>query len=535
MPLNGHTPPFLPVMGLPLICYTVQALARAGIREIVLVAGPDRANHTVRKYVPDVRVVERRETCFQGTAASLKELERGANFDRFLVIRGNLLVHEDDVRILTAQHTGESYLATAVVDDEDQPIGMYLFEREILRHIGDGYSDIEEHLIPRLKRDRMLRTFRFSGRAPIEMNRVEKLVLTERSLLGNGGRDRADGAWRHSSFRQHAANVWIGRDVRIAHTAKLTGPVVVGDESVIEDGALVIGPTVIGKGCRVGAGSIVRQSTIWDHAQIQDGAEISRSLIGFQASVASRRTIESGFVPSSPLDVETVNLLARSSNGGADIRSGLSPVIPLTDHLRAGVYAFTKRLIDIIGAVIGLLLSAPLFPLLALAIRRDSPGHVFFVQYRRGKDDKEFPMLKFRTMCVGADKMQAAMRHLNYMDGPVFKIADDPRMTKVGRFLRETSLDELPQLVNVLLGHMSLVGPRPLVADELAGCPIWRTVRLSVRPGITGLWQIHCRHSRSFSDWVGNDMAYVKNQSLRQDLWILYKTVRLILPSFLRR
>jgi lipopolysaccharide/colanic/teichoic acid biosynthesis glycosyltransferase len=198
---------------------------------------------------------------------------------------------------------------------------------------------------------------------------------------------------------------------------------------------------------------------------------------------------------------------------------------------RHSAYVFSKRVLDVLAALIGLILCAPLFLIAAIAIKLDSAGSVFFCQRRCGKGGREFTMIKLRSMCAGAEQMRVTVLHLNYMDGPMFKAHDDPRVTRVGRILRRASLDELPQFINVLLGQMSLVGPRPLVREEMEGYPAWRAMRLSVRPGITGLWQVKARSSESFADWLEYDSEYVKNQSFRQDFRIMWQTAgAMILP-----
>lgn len=134
-------------------------------------------------------------------------------------------------------------------------------------------------------------------------------------------------------------------------------------------------------------------------------------------------------------------------------------------------------------------------------------------------------MIKFRSMILGADDMQDDLRPKNEVDGPLFKIGNDPRFTRVGRFLRRTSLDELPQFFNVLMGDMSLVGPRPLVMEEMRYSPEWKEIRLRVKPGITGLWQVSGRSSISFHDWIRHDIHYVKHQSILLDIKIISKTI----------
>ena len=177
-----------------------------------------------------------------------------------------------------------------------------------------------------------------------------------------------------------------------------------------------------------------------------------------------------------------------------------------------------------ISAVCLILCAVPLL-LIALAIKIDSPGPIVYSQIRRTKGGRKFFMLKFRSMVIDADKMLDKMQDINQSDGPMFKIKKDPRLTRVGKFLRQTSLDELPQLFNVLKGDMSLVGPRPLAMNEMKWSPRWRDIRLQVKPGITGIWQIKGRSNSQFHDWIESDIDYVKNQSIALDIKIMIKTV----------
>jgi lipopolysaccharide/colanic/teichoic acid biosynthesis glycosyltransferase len=168
----------------------------------------------------------------------------------------------------------------------------------------------------------------------------------------------------------------------------------------------------------------------------------------------------------------------------------------------------------------------------ALAIKLTSRGPVFFRHRRQGLNGVEFDCLKFRTMVRDADALQRGLRAMNQVDGPQFKIANDPRVTKVGKWLRRTNIDELPQLVNVVLGQMSLVGPRPSPDSENQCCPTWRRIRLSVRPGITGLWQVARSEGRrvtDFQEWIYFDTQYIQGRSLWLDTQIIWQTIRLLL------
>ena len=190
-----------------------------------------------------------------------------------------------------------------------------------------------------------------------------------------------------------------------------------------------------------------------------------------------------------------------------------------------------KRFLDIACSFLLLVISIPLFFIIAILIKIDSKGPVFFLQKRCGRNRKEFFMYKFRTMVKDAEFLKKELK--SEMDGPMFKMKNDPRVTQTGKFLRKWSLDELPQLLNVLKGDMSLVGPRPLANEEMAGDNnnTWREIRLSVKPGVTGLWQIMGRTSGKFSDWVNYDIEYVQKRSLVMDLKILIMTAITVLRN----
>jgi exopolysaccharide biosynthesis polyprenyl glycosylphosphotransferase len=185
----------------------------------------------------------------------------------------------------------------------------------------------------------------------------------------------------------------------------------------------------------------------------------------------------------------------------------------------------TKRIIDVFIAALALIILAPVMALIAICIRLDTPGPVLFRQFRCGRDGKLFVFLKFRGMVAGAETLRETLESQNEADGPIFKIRNDPRLTRVGRVLRRTSLDELPQLWNVLRGDMSLIGPRPPVPDEVARYEAWQLDRLLVPGGISGLWQVSGRSEMSFAEMVQLDLTYIEQWSLWLDLVILLRTV----------
>ena len=189
-------------------------------------------------------------------------------------------------------------------------------------------------------------------------------------------------------------------------------------------------------------------------------------------------------------------------------------------------YSVTKRLIDIVGSLCGIILLSPLFLIVAILIKLEDPkGKVFFAQERNGIYPKTFKMYKFRSMVHNAEELLKDLMDRNEQTGPVFKINDDPRITKVGKFIRKTSIDELPQLFNVLKGDMSLVGPRPAIPREVEQYNSYQMQRLAVKPGLTCIWQVSGRNNIGFDEWVEMDIEYIKNRNLWLDIKLIFKTV----------
>ena len=188
-------------------------------------------------------------------------------------------------------------------------------------------------------------------------------------------------------------------------------------------------------------------------------------------------------------------------------------------------YEAIKRLIDIICSFVGILVLSPLFIIIAIIVKFTSKGPIFFSQKRVGRNGKEFDMYKFRSMVVNAEELKEKLAAQNEMSGPMFKMKDDPRVTKVGKFIRKTSIDELPQLWNILKGDMSLVGPRPSLPKEVAQFEDWMYKRLEVKPGLTCYWQVSGRNNIDFEDWMKLDVKYVEERNLWIDIKLICKTV----------
>lgn len=191
-------------------------------------------------------------------------------------------------------------------------------------------------------------------------------------------------------------------------------------------------------------------------------------------------------------------------------------------------YLILKRIIDIIGSIIGIVLVSPVLLVTAVLIKLESKGRIFFSQTRVGLHGKEFKIYKFRSMVDGAEALRKSIEHKNEMSGPMFKVRGDPRITKIGRFIRKTSIDELPQLINVLKGEMSLVGPRPSIPSEVEKFEAWMLKRLEVKPGLTCYWQVSGRNNICFEDWMKLDIDYVNNRNMQLDIKLIFKTIILL-------
>jgi lipopolysaccharide/colanic/teichoic acid biosynthesis glycosyltransferase len=266
------------------------------------------------------------------------------------------------------------------------------------------------------------------------------------------------------------AEVWKDPEARIDVNAKFIGPVWIGAGRYVNGGTTVIGPAVI-----------------WDE-------------------------------PSARPETEPLQWLA--------IEPSAPPPDPTPRDATPLDRAF-KRLFDVFFSTFAILVTLPLYPFIMLAIWIEDGRPFFFAHRRETLGGREFPCVKFRSMRKDAEKMKAELADKNQADGPQFYIEHDPRLTRVGRFLRRYHLDELPQFFNVLVGDMSIVGPRPSPFSENQFCPAWREARLSVRPGVTGLWQVQRtrRSGSDFQEWIKYDIEYVENRNWKMDLVIIWKTI----------
>lgn len=203
-------------------------------------------------------------------------------------------------------------------------------------------------------------------------------------------------------------------------------------------------------------------------------------------------------------------------------------IIIVPEDLNKPVYELFKRIFDVISSILSVIILSPLFIAVAIAVKSDG-GKAIYKQIRIGKNGNPFYMYKFRSMCPEAESMQEELMKYNEMDGPVFKIKNDPRITKVGKFIRKYSIDELPQLINIIKGDMSIVGPRPPLPREVEQYDEYHKQRLLVTPGLTCFWQAYGRNELSFEDWIDMDMKYIKRRSASQDISLIVRTVYAVL------
>ncbi len=323
--------------------------------------------------------------------------------------------------------------------------------------------------------------------------------------------------------------IWVGRNVRIASTAQLLGPIAIGDDVEIGPDAVVVGPTTIGRGSTIGASLVLKRCVVMPNTTLATVALKSTALSHAIVLGADKPTIQA-ITPEQP--EERGDFQALSFGRQIRLETVLEAgSLPAFCGFGYNAFCFTKRTIDILGALLFLAMTLPLYPLIALCIKINSPGQMFYGHMRQGLGGKNFRCWKFRTMVPDADEIKRKLMARNEVDGPQFKMKDDPRIFIVGRWLRKLNMDEWPQFFNVLIGQMSLVGPRPSPDRENQMCPAWREARLSVRPGITGLWQVMRRRDRGetdFQEWIYFDVQYVKKQSIWLDIKILAKTLTVI-------
>jgi lipopolysaccharide/colanic/teichoic acid biosynthesis glycosyltransferase/ADP-glucose pyrophosphorylase len=532
----------LPLANRPIIHYQAEMLAAAGVRRLILCVTPGMGTRLTEGLgrLPASLESLVRETSF-GTGGSLKEVQDAIRGDSFWVINGDLLMG-DGLAEMVICHQQHGAMATVgvlrvreapwemerVEFDADQrvrsihrihpvqerrstlrPAGLYLFQTEVLEYIPEtGYFDLKEQLFGPLYQQRA-------------STAIWEIPGYSRTITSIGDFFSANLDVLNGRMPLAPANNPGGAEV--SATARILAPSVVGSGSRVGDEAIVLGPSVIGSHCEVESGAVINECVVLDNARISQGAYLHRCVVSDGAIVGNFSKLHEVAIVktlATPQEQTTFSLREHARRNPAYVegpREWQTPSKP--------IYQKVKRCLDVLVAFAGLILTAPIMLVVALFIKLDSPGDIIFRQERCGQGGQNFKMYKFRSMLNNAEDLKRVIQDMNEVDGPMFKIAKDPRITRVGSIIRKTNLDELPQLWNVLQGDMSLVGPRPLSMDEMRYNPKWRDARLSVRPGMTGLWQVEAHSKAFFNDWIINDLEYVRNCSLWLDLKILAKTI----------
>lgn len=358
---------------------------------------------------------------------------------------------------------------------------------------------------------------------------------TEKGLLGFlATRCKSSAQNYHNVDNKSQKEIFDKDGITISDSARLFGKILFGRNVSIGKNAIIVGPTIISNDVKIAQGAVIRASIVGPGVRVPKNYLIqNRVVIGGDSKREIMRLGSYLQCCQKQAKRNKTGCITAATNGKSFYKN--SSPNNFRTWLRFSYAGCFKRIADIVAAITVLILFAPILPIIALAIKLTSRGPIFFKDIRQGLYGRAFNCLKFRTMLVGADKLQEKLRVLNQADGPQFKIAHDPRLSAVGRFLRDTYIDEIPQFLNVLLGQMSVVGPRPSPESENILCPSWRDARLSVRPGITGLWQV-CRTRqpmKDFQEWIYYDTKYVRELSLKMDLWVCWQTVRQVVRNFL--
>ncbi|MEW5948882.1 MAG: sugar transferase [Thermodesulfobacteriota bacterium] len=540
---NNHLRSMLPVLNKPLLEHSISFLKSHGIDEIIIClngGAKQIRDHFGNGEEWGVNIHYLEEKHPNGTAGCL--LKAGKILNDTFVVMDSTVVPDFDFSGFVKFHAAKNSIATIGVHkinnetwmplerihlDTNQEIsgvtilhpsedkrsrlctaGVYIFEPRVLDSIPpQGYFDLKEQLLPSLIQANLHpHAWVVDGYCGRISTAYDYWKINQDILRLNSnpirGEKICDGVWAEGPYN-------------ISKTANLIGPVIIGRNCTIDNYCQIVGPIVIGDNCHIAGKAIVQESVILENCNIPEGSVIKKTIYTGNGNISLK---------DGPI-----------ANGGYDLYCyrDFSPcglrkrkLFPL----RRQIQHFLKRLLDIIGSIVGLLIFLPLFPVIGLAIKLDSPGPIFFRQARCGKNGKTFHMIKFRSMITDAERLKERLRMQNQADGPTFKIDTDPRITRVGKIIRQLYLDELPQMFNVLKGEMSLVGPRPLVMEEMRFNPAWRDARLTVKPGLTGPWQIS-EDRNSFYKWIEEDTAYVRNWSISRDFKVLMKTALWFLRS----
>lgn len=550
----------------PYLDWQVASLREAGCNAVCILLGPDAPmpQHS------SAQVLFRQSALLNGSAGALAEVREWLGDERFVLCHNTTFLNPESMhaflREASAKTVGDCVVTAGIAAPQAADgigetleilpdgklkathrwhqslekrqsyvyAGVYLMQARIIDLLPDGqYCDLKEQLFPRLgDAGYVIQTASAVGCHPVLhcqhlLNINLDLLREHRWPMTTPGDPTLPAAPRkiHEQARLRG-HVVLGNNCTIDRDAMLIGPVLCGDNCHIEAGATIIGPVSLGNDCHVGATSTIQHSVLGNGITLGAESFIDYCLLGPQQRFDAGVQL---------MNITTLDGRLENAVPANDVLAQRMPALRRLGRLGHAPsprhYEIIKRLFDTAFALSLLLVTSPLWLVIAALIYLDNRGPIIFRQRRCGVGGKEFAMYKFRTMVVDADRIQKDLRAHNDVDGPVFKLKHDPRVTRVGALLRKTSLDELPQLINVLLGQMSIVGPRPLVMGEMRYNPRWRDLRLTVKPGITGLWQVEGRCGSHFHNWVYFDTQYIRNRSLGLDLKILLKTTLIALKG----
>jgi lipopolysaccharide/colanic/teichoic acid biosynthesis glycosyltransferase/NDP-sugar pyrophosphorylase family protein len=562
--MNAYPSLLFPVLdGKPLLHHLLNQLRAHGIREVAVALSADggrgdRLLDALARLQPaDMTVHWHVDGGNRGAAGAIKELEGLLSSGPALVVHPSIWLDGFELDAMWREHRERGSTVTMLLEstarsrgdlhsvdlDADgvvrrysnihasrekrsslRPAGVYFMEPDIFSFVESGrYVDLAEQLIGWLNEDGYLVRGYMPSRPLKRFEDAAQYFSLNRQLMLQWWSDLD---WERQGSTAAPDGIQVMEGARVAKGALIVGPAVIGRGSVIEEGARIIGPALICDGTSVGRGALVRDSVIWRGSSIGEGASVEYSLLTEQCALQPAHRVLGALVEDAGASVGelTPDSEVRLPSG-AEAQAGPAGGGSAARARSRFLYFASKRALDIVVPLTLLPVLIPVLLLTAIAIKLDSPGPVFFRQVRCGRSGREFAIWKFRTMVLNAEELYAKALANNEVKGPMLKLKKDPRTTRIGEFLRRTSIDELPQLWNVLRGDMTLVGPRPLAMREMVWCPRWRDLRLRVKPGLTGLWQVSSRGAFSFDGWIEHDIRYVKQQSLGLDLQILLKTV----------
>jgi lipopolysaccharide/colanic/teichoic acid biosynthesis glycosyltransferase/NDP-sugar pyrophosphorylase family protein len=523
--LTHHAPrAMLTLADRPVLSYVLDHFEKNGITEFYVPLNPKL--NDVRDYLESEQKKGRRlhilkESKWMGTAGAVGLLRKEFSTEPFCVLNGNSFsffdlapLRQAAERDPEALHLGVSKIKR-VSFESSSDLFPAMFAMIVPPRIFDfipasRYYDFREQLIPILaKKDFVIQQVLLSGYFN-ELKDINDYMDANFEAL-------------HASTKSEGV---ISNGANVSSSARLVGPVFLGKNSVIGPNTTIEGPVIIGPGCEVGEGVTIRRSILASNVKVGNIAEIRNSVVLNKASVRSHarlaNTVLYDKILPSFYHMPSAALNRHSYHYGFFHHILAHRPVRIQQRL---FDRFIKRSIDLFLTVASFPFWFPVTMLLGLTVKLTSRGPMFYVETRVGLHGEEFALLKLRSMVTGAHLMQVNLQAKNISDGPMFKVNNDPRVTPLGRWLRRTSLDELPQLFNVLKGEMSLVGPRPLSWKEMKWQPAWRDIRLSVLPGVTGLWQARARDSEQFSDWITMDLDYIRHWSIMLDVELILETL----------